>query len=162
MKKLKFLLICTFILSQTACGNDDTTLENPSNNIINKEKVEKGKVVFTMKSMVDGNDKYRGDGCATKMLFINGLGEKVSAKIMNYDVIHTIPKMLHTGRSGKKSIMPNDSKISKIFIGGLSCKQITGLKIHAVSCTTESGTDCSDKLSYRSTDKVKMVVDLWK
>lgn len=161
MKTFKSILLSLMVLSQIACGGDSAE-DEPSNTSKNDTQVKKGSVIFTMKSMADGNDKYRGDGCATEMLFINGLDEKVTAKILRYEKKHTKGNILSTGSAGGKTMKPGESKISNIFMGGFKCSEITGLEIQAVMCKTESGSDCSDKFNFVSTDKVKMTVTLQK
>ena len=165
MKKTKLLaftlsLLALFALS--ACNDDNSTTSSSSKKQeTDSVNVIKDKVSFSIISMIDGNDKYRGDGCATKMQFINGLNESVIAHVQNYDIIHTQENMLHTGMLSKKTIKAGESKITKMFMG-LSCNEIKGLKIRRFSCTTAGGADCSDKFMFVDTDQIMFEKDLWK
>jgi len=162
MKTIRLVVLTLFLVALSACSDESTTTK-PSSKKQEAEpvKITKDKVSFSIISMVDGTDKYRGDGCATKMQFINGLNESVIAHVQNYDIIHTQENMLHTGMVSKKTIKAGESKITKMFMG-LSCKEITGLKIRRFSCTTASGVDCSDKFVFIDTDQIIFKKDLWK
>jgi hypothetical protein len=163
MNKTKLLILSLSLLALSACSDDNSPASaSNKNHDSDAVKIEKGKVTFSIISMVDGNDQYRGDGCATKMQFINGLDESVVAHVQNYDIIHTQENILHTGMVSKKTIKAGESKITKMFMGGLSCKEITGLKIRRYSCTTASELNCIDKFMFVNTDKIIFEKDLWK